>query len=188
MHVPDVRVRVYPGFVFWGFDRVTRLARVVFVNFISSPTAPSTAATPKSTIQRLSKDTVRLSVRRSRNLLSSWRPGQHFFVIVPGVSTLPWEAHPFTPASIPHTIDGSSEKDVEINFIIRGRDGFTGRLLRHAIEHESLAETVTSNTILVDGPYGQPPDLGIFDTAILIAGSLFLLLLRTRRRLTNIIL
>lgn len=168
-HRPELRTYVYPGFIFWAFDRFSRLARLVVLNTLSLPRVSD--AKNFSTIERISNDTVRLSVRRSKNALTSWRAGQHFFIIIPGVSALPWEAHPFTPATIANKAgidsDGSGDRTVQLDFIIRGRGGFTGHLLRRASEGGGQP---ISDMILVDGPYGQPPELGIFDTAILIAG------------------
>lgn len=166
---------VYPGFIFWAFDRFLRVCRLIAVNTLSSPHIPDTnfQATTHSTIERISTDTVRLSVRRSKNVLSSWRAGQHFFITVPGVSTLPWEAHPFTTATIAHHLGNASDStdgnDVQLDFIIRGRDGFTGHLLRRALAEGGRLPI--SETVLIDGPYGQPPELGVFDSVILIAGE-----------------
>lgn len=149
---------------------------MIYLNLVSKPTTPvAHTISAKSAMERISQDTVRLSVRRSKSSLSSWRAGQHFFIIAPGVSTLPWEAHPFTPSTIPHTVGASAansaEQDVELDFIIRGRDGFTGKLLKRVVALENAPGDVEPSTIIVDGPYGQPPNLGIFDTAILIAGG-----------------
>ena len=115
-----------------------------------------------ASIELLSEDTVRLTLRRRLN----WKPGQHAYVVLPTVSDLPTEAHPFTIASIPTSLDGTDgpeEKDVA--FIIRGRNGFTGRLRNFA--------TVNAGAIVpafIDGPYGCPPDLNRYSTCILIAG------------------
>lgn len=176
MHQPTFVKYIYPGGIFWGFDRLLRFARMIYLNLISKPTTPVRhTASAKSAMERISQDTVRLSVRRAKSSLSSWRAGQHFFIIAPGVSTLPWEAHPFTPSTIPHTVGMSSasstEQDVELDFIIRGRSGFTGKLLKAVVANEHTPGEVEPRTIIVDGPYGQPPNLGIFDTAILIAGA-----------------
>lgn len=96
----------------------------------------------------------------------SWKPGQHAYVILPSVSSLPTEAHPFTIASIPENMDGtSSGKEKDVVFIIRGREGFTGRLMQHAEKNR-----VCVVPALVDGPYGCPPDLKQFSTCVLIAG------------------
>ena len=102
----------------------------------------------------------------------NWTAGQHAYIILPSVSTLPIEAHPFTIASIPHSINGdgledeeSSEK--EVVFLIRGYSGFTGRLREHA----SVKSKPASVPAYIDGPYGIPPDLKSYSTCILIAGG-----------------
>lgn len=163
---------MYPGFIFWAFDRFARVCRVIIINVISA----SSRADTTPSLELLSPDTVRLTVRRSKNHLTSWRAGQHFFVIAPGISTLPWEAHPFTPASTPAFLDDTSSGPdgcVSLQFIVRGRDGFTGHLVRHArdLAVTAGANLAKSRTVLVDGPYGQPPNLGVFDTAILVSGD-----------------
>ena len=106
-----------------------------------------------------------MTLRRRMN----WRPGQHAYVVLPTVSDMPNEAHPFTIASIPpaHSgggFDDSGERDVV--FLIRARGGFTGRLRDHASRNG-----VCRVPAFIDGPYGCPPDLTKFSTCILIAGS-----------------
>ena len=106
-----------------------------------------------------------MTLRRKMN----WLPGQHAYVILPTVSDLPTEAHPFTIASIPKALDGSqgpSEKDVV--FLVRGRSGFTGRLKEH-VSRNGICRVPA----FVDGPYGCPPDLTSFTTCILVAGMSF---------------
>ncbi|KAF8319363.1 hypothetical protein DL93DRAFT_2053705 [Clavulina sp. PMI_390] len=162
LHEPNYQRYSYPGLVFWAFDRFLRFTRMAWINF-----SPKSSGHQSSSVELLSADTVRLSITRPRRLLTSWKAGQHFFVIAPGIANLPWEAHPFTASTIPHALGGTDEENVHVDFIIRGRDGFTGNLLKHAIRNEGTA----NNTFILDGPYGQPPNLGIFDTAILIAGG-----------------
>jgi ferric-chelate reductase len=53
-----------------------------------------------------------------------------------------------------------------VSFLIRGREGFTGRLREHARDKKTA--TVPA---FVDGPYGCPPDLTQYSTCILIAGG-----------------
>lgn len=87
--------------------------------------------------------------------------------MLPTVSELPTEAHPFTIASISKSLDGTegaSEKDVV--FIVRGRNGFTGRLREHA-QHSGESRVAA----FVDGPYGCPPDLSKYSTCVLVAGK-----------------
>ena len=115
-----------------------------------------------ATIELLSSDTVRLTMRRR----ISWRPGQHAYVVLPTVSDLPTEAHPFTIASIPHKLDGSESKERDVVFLIRGRSGFTARLMEHADKNGTCVVPA-----YMDGPYGCPPDLTRYTTCVLIAGG-----------------
>lgn len=107
-------------------------------------------------VELLSEDTIRLTLSRK----ITWTPGQHAYVILPTISNLPFEAHPFTIASIPE--DG---KKSDVVFLIRGRSGFTHLLRRHASkDHGSRVPA------FLDGPYGCPPDLTTYSTCILVAG------------------
>lgn len=115
-----------------------------------------------ASVELISSDTVRLTLRRRFN----WKPGQHAYIILPTVSGLPTEAHPFTIASISQSLDGqNTSSDKEVVFLIRGREGFTGRLREHA-----SANGISTVPALVDGPYGCPPDLSKYSTCILVAG------------------
>lgn len=114
-------------------------------------------------MELLSDDTVRLTLRRR----FSWIPGQHAYIILPTISNLPTEAHPFTIASIPESVDGAKDKDVV--FLIRGRGGFTQRLRDHATRNG-----VCTVPAYLDGPYGCPPDLRSFSTCILVAGGWYI--------------
>ncbi|KAG1785455.1 uncharacterized protein HD556DRAFT_1450676 [Suillus plorans] len=71
-----------------------------------------------------------------------WSPGQTAYLIMPSISTLPFEAHPFTIASFD------------------SRAGIFGQ--RAGRFHEKVT---------VDGPYGPSPDLGSYDTSVLVAGG-----------------
>ncbi|KII94680.1 hypothetical protein PLICRDRAFT_169410 [Plicaturopsis crispa FD-325 SS-3] len=151
---------IWPALVLWAFDRVLRTCRLLYNNRVWSRANDQHS---KATVELLSEDTVRLTLRRR----FSWKAGQHAYVILPSVSNLPTEAHPFTIASIPGNLDGSEgPEDKDVVFLIRGRTGFTGRLRDHA--RSGKPGDVTA---LVDGPYGSPPDLTSFSTCILIAGG-----------------
>lgn len=140
----------------WALDRVLRITRLLWNNRVWSRSKPDYSL---ATVELLTKDTVRLTLRRALR----WKPGQHAYVILPSVSNLPSEAHPFTIASIPSATDTT---DQEVVFLIRGRSGFTGRLRDHATKNGT--GTVVA---LLDGPYGHPPNLRSFSTCILIAGT-----------------
>ncbi|KAI0638308.1 ferric reductase NAD binding domain-containing protein [Trametes polyzona] len=150
----------WPALVVWAFDRVLRTARLLWNNRGKGGTDHEYGT---ATVELVSADTIRLTLKRK----FSWRPGQHAYVVLPTVSDLPTEAHPFTIASISKSLDGTegpSEKDVV--FIVRGRSGFTGRLRDHA---ERTGESRVA--AFVDGPYGCPPDLSKYHTCILVAGG-----------------
>ena len=138
--------------VIWAFDRVLRLGRLIW-NRRGSP----------ATIKLLGSDTIRVTMRRKM----TWKAGQHAYVIMPSVSGLPSEAHPFTIASIPGPLDGTetpAERDVV--FLIRGRSGFTQRLRERASQDGNGHVAA-----FIDGPYGSPPNLKQFTTCILVAGG-----------------
>ncbi|KAH9899749.1 ferric reductase NAD binding domain-containing protein [Cubamyces lactineus] len=150
----------WPALVVWAFDRVLRTARLLWNNRGKGGTEHEYGT---ATVELVSSDTIRLTLKRKFR----WRPGQHAYVVLPTVSDLPTEAHPFTIASIPTSLDGTdgpSEKDVV--FLIRGRRGFTGRLREHANRHGQSRVPA-----FVDGPYGCPPDLSGYSTCVLIAGG-----------------
>ncbi|KAF4574850.1 Ferric/Cupric Reductase Transmembrane Component [Pleurotus pulmonarius] len=142
----------WSGLVIWAADRVLRFCRLLWNN------RGGNAA--KATVELLAEDTTRVTIRRRMN----WTPGQHAYLIFPTVSKLPTEAHPFTIASIPTTIEGTNER--ELVFLIRGQGGFTRRLQQHVTS--SSSEPVP---VYIDGPYGNPPNLHVFSTCILIAGG-----------------
>ncbi|KAI9056559.1 hypothetical protein FKP32DRAFT_1585671 [Trametes sanguinea] len=151
----------WPALVVWAFDRVLRTGRLLWNNRGKGGSTEHEYST--ATVELVSSDTIRLTLKRK----FSWRPGQHAYVVLPTVSDLPTEAHPFTIASIPTALDGTdgpAEKDVV--FLIRGRRGFTGRLREHA-ERSGF----TRVPAFVDGPYGCPPDLSRYSTCILVAGG-----------------
>ncbi|RDB22637.1 putative ferric reductase transmembrane component [Hypsizygus marmoreus] len=153
----DLGIYIWPAMVLWASDRVSRLARILWNNRLWSRKSANHST---ATFELLAEDTIRLTLRRHFR----WTAGQHAYVILPSISTLPTEAHPFSIASIPEPCNEAGEVDVV--FLIRGRTGFTQRLKNHATRHGT--GTVSA---LLDGPYGYPPDLRPFSTCILIAGG-----------------
>nr|VWP00534.1 Pre-mRNA-splicing ATP-dependent RNA helicase PRP28 (EC [Ganoderma boninense] len=149
----------WPALVVWAFDRILRTTRLVWNNRGRGGRHHEYGS---AVIELVSSDTVRMTLRRKMD----WRAGQHAYVVLPTISDIPSEAHPFTIASIPEqsSLDESGERDVV--FLIRARGGFTGRLSEHA-----TSNGVCRVPAFIDGPYGCPPDLTRFSTCILIAGG-----------------
>ena len=93
---------------------------------------------------------------------------------MPGVSTIPFEAHPFTIASIPQDEEDKNNASFndgnELVFFVGTQGGFTRRL-RDLVGCGSGDKGIPLS-VYVDGPYGSPPDLNAFKTVILIAGGI----------------
>jgi hypothetical protein len=98
---------------------------------------------------------------------------------MPSVSTLPFEAHPFTIASFDSSLlstasaeDQSSGEVLgssapfwkELVFFVNVQGGFTKKLKEVAAKKGTVK-------VFVDGPYGPSPDLGSYDTSVLVAGG-----------------
>lgn len=175
--VSRVTYWIYPCFIIWGLDRLIRILRLVVFNLgFSSEFAMG------ATAELLSDDFIR--VRLHCPSYFHWAPGQMAYLIMPSVSRLSFEAHPFTIASVHGNIFDSPEGQKprghaipaepvlgssapfskEIVFFINVRKGFTARLKEVALKGNKVK-------VFIDGPYGSSPNLGPYDTSVLIAGQ-----------------
>ncbi|KAF7964757.1 hypothetical protein HWV62_3260 [Athelia sp. TMB] len=164
---------IWPAILIWALDRFVRIVRLVAFNH-SYFGFGSGSGTMDATTELLSDHFIRLRLRRPAHF--HWSPGQTAYLILPGVSAIPFEAHPFTIASIdsPLLSEGATEKEPELGasapywkelvFLIQARGGFTKRLRESALEGKPVK-------VFVDGPYGPSPDLGKYDTSVLVAGG-----------------
>ncbi|ETW78224.1 ferric reductase [Heterobasidion irregulare TC 32-1] len=149
---------LWPSLFLWALDRFVRLCRVVVFNH-SYFGLKSGLGTFNATAEVAAPGFVRLTFKRPKHL--HWSAGQNAFLTMPGVSTLPFESHPFTIANA----DISRERTEEdLVFLVNTREGFTKRLM-------DIAKTRGSLKVFVDGPYGAPPRLEGFHTVVLIAGG-----------------
>jgi hypothetical protein len=85
-----------------------------------------------TTLEHLSGNMTRVCVSVPARM--RWRPGQHCYISVPGISSL--GNHPFTIASIPHP--EFYEGDNELVLLIRECGGFTKMLGAHAKAHSNI--------------------------------------------------
>ncbi|KAG1731763.1 ferric reductase NAD binding domain-containing protein [Suillus lakei] len=173
---------IWPSFVFWALDRFIRMVRLVVFNH-SYFGFKSGSGTMDAATEMLSDDVVRLRLRRPPHF--HWSPGQTAYLILPSVSTLPFEAHPFTIASFDssllsttttedqsgsdenydtHVLGSSAPFWKELVFLVNVHGGFTKKL-------KEVAATNGKVKVFVDGPYGPSPDLGSYDTSVLVAGG-----------------
>ncbi|VDC02562.1 unnamed protein product [Peniophora sp. CBMAI 1063] len=155
---PGFNYYVWPVWVVWGFERIVRGFRYLVINFILAPrsSTPSSAA-----LSLITPDT--LCVTLTRRMPLGWKPGQHAFLAFPRISSFPLESHPFSIANIPKRGSGSEQ---ELMFMIRARDGVTGRMLRAA-----AARPNGQVSVQIDAPYGMPTDLAPYRTSVLVAGG-----------------
>ncbi|KAF9238223.1 hypothetical protein BU15DRAFT_88459 [Melanogaster broomeanus] len=179
---------IWPSFIVWGLDRLIRVARLVVFNHLYFGFKRHSGELDATT-ELLCDDFVRVRMHRPPHF--NWSAGQSAYLIVPSISTLPFEAHPFSIASIDSALfspdagnprdDDVSEKSQgppspktmeqrgdaywkELVFLVNVRGGFTKRLKDAAAQNKTVK-------VLLDGPYGAAPDLGAYDTAVLISGG-----------------
>ncbi|KAI5119309.1 hypothetical protein M0805_004553 [Coniferiporia weirii] len=167
---PEFTAYAWPPFIVWGFDRLLRLSRVVYIRHLSSKISSGHA---NALVEILSTDVIRMTLRVPSSKLLSWRPGQHAFLIVPSVSHSPLEAHPFSIASL----DAPDRGEVDLKFIIRAQTGFTRRLYDYASRVSSEKPPISDGisgcqvSAYMDGPYGSPPSVNTYPNVILVAGG-----------------
>ncbi|KAJ7082379.1 ferric reductase like transmembrane component-domain-containing protein [Mycena belliarum] len=185
---------IWPSFIIWGLDRFVRFVRIFLVNGgYLNLLGKKTQAHPLNA----QVDIISPSLLRMRLFLPdrfSWRPGQVAYLSVPCVSSTPWQAHPFSIASIDAGSGGSASRAEstassedekcasaggdalavptpghakELVFFLRVHKGFTKRLLDAATTSGGTA----TFPVYVDGPYGSPPSARGFGTVLLVAGG-----------------
>ncbi|KAJ7723331.1 ferric reductase like transmembrane component-domain-containing protein [Mycena maculata] len=186
---------IWPSLMVWGLDRFLRFVRIFFINggcwtLFSTKTAPLLRAK----IEVISPRFLRITFRRPDHF--RWTPGQLAYLSIPSLSAMPWEAHPFTIASIDADIprardsqqssrDESCDKSSvesavvtteivsppeytrKIVFLLRVHNGFTKRLLHAA----SATDTGGAFGAYLDGPYCSPPSVRGFGTVLLFCGG-----------------
>ncbi|KAJ9098104.1 hypothetical protein QFC21_004433 [Naganishia friedmannii] len=159
LHWDKEKKWIIAGIAVWAFDRVARLVRMFVLNrlwvFPSRRVAQGLAPT---TVDILDQDTVRVTCYRDD---LKWSAGQHLYLMMPSISTIPFEAHPFTIQGTPVTEGPEAGK---VSLLIRVRDGFTKRLL--AKGHDS-----TKTAAYMEGPYGGSVDLRHNDTVVVVVGG-----------------
>ena len=157
-----------PGIGLWAAERLLRILRLVVLNRLWRviPTPCGSNLPSSATLTLLTPSTLKLSFPRTT---LSWSAGQHFYVVMPGMSRLPWEAHPFTAATT------SSCENLE--FIVRVRDGFTKRM-KERVDEERKAlglglddECSIQVKAAVEGPYGGKRSLSSYEAVLILAGG-----------------
>ncbi|THH32758.1 hypothetical protein EUX98_g1466 [Antrodiella citrinella] len=160
IHTSDMLFDLYaspyfwPSFVVWGVDRAARLIRVLLLNSVFKSTKDL------GQVDLTTSDTLLITVKRHIPRGLKWRAGQHMFVAFPSLG--PGQSHPLTVASVVER----DAKEQELVFVVRVRDGLTRKLKDHVVEVGACEVPV-----ILDGPYGSPPDITPFSTCVFIAGG-----------------
>ena len=165
LHVPVyAKAYVWIPIGLYGFDRAIRTARIIYRNLSIFHKQSKGVLSCKAHLTALPGHATRITIENPP--LRSWSPGQHVFLSFPSIS--PLQSHPFTIASSPCSPTG------QLSFVVRSHAGFSHRLYNRA---RSLLPTTSSAakekafTVILDGPYGRPPNFLQYDTLVLIAAS-----------------
>ncbi|WVQ95167.1 hypothetical protein IAU59_002261 [Kwoniella sp. CBS 9459] len=176
MHWRAMDVWIYPGAGLWIADRLIRVLRLVVLNKLwIRPSLSTTAIPSKATISLLTPSTILLTFNTPSPHLN-WSAGHHFYVVMPGMSRLPWEAHPFTACTVPHK-PGQGAQGGELAFIIRVRDGFTKRMKDRVDEVRKErgltleADCDVEVQAAVEGPYGVKSDMRGYEGLLMFSGG-----------------
>ncbi|KAJ7022557.1 ferric reductase like transmembrane component-domain-containing protein [Mycena alexandri] len=169
---------LWPSLMVWGVDRFLRFIRIFCVNGgLFTLFNTKTSHPLRAKVEIISPQFLRVTVRRPMHF--RWSPGQLAYLSIPSVSATPWEAHPFTIASIDGDIPRAAESprlsqdfsdkansvDKKLVFLLRVHDGFTKRLL-NAADSASLPNQMFN--MYIDGPYCVPPSVRGFTTVLLL--------------------
>ncbi|EEH20070.2 hypothetical protein PABG_02329 [Paracoccidioides brasiliensis Pb03] len=156
--------------VFWGLERLIRIAIILWRNFGKKCT--------KATVEVLPGEALRITLKLAR----PWRfkPGQHLYLYMPSVGF--WMSHPFTAAWSDAEEDLNEEKglarsrqDIQsmpktttISLIVRRRTGFTNALFERASANRDGRISLNA---YVEGPYGVDHSLDSYGTVLLFAAG-----------------
>lgn len=152
---------IWAACVFWAFDRVARLARLLFINvhlpFLGGAgTAGTTPLCSRGTVTALPDDSMRVRIHpagRALAMFGKMRPGSNVFLRVPRIQ--PWASHPFT---VIEQRWEATESESYVDLIVNPVDGFTKRLAKR------VASQPREMVMLLEGPYGSPPDVSCPDS------------------------
>jgi predicted ferric reductase len=156
-HWSKLNCYLIPSLLIWFIDRGLRLVRTALLhyNYLVGGSMGSRAA--EASITRFSDpengDVVRLDFEHPSD---AWAVGQHFYLCFLAISI--WQAHPFTPCSLPEDTDGG----VKHSYILRAKKGATKSLVDLAASASCQGTLnndeklqILSTSVILAGPYGR---------------------------------
>ncbi|KAF4120886.1 Ferric reductase NAD binding domain [Geosmithia morbida] len=180
-HWSKLRCFIIPGFVFWGLDRVGRLARSFLLHYTHIPSGGMAFRPAQAAISVFPDEEhghiVRLDIENDQD---AWTIGQHFYLTFTESSI--WQSHPFTPINAPIVRNGK----VHHTYIMRAKGGETKKLADLAMtkvaglstgEKDASSEggdgAIATTPVIFTGPYGEKSMSGVTPTTniMCIAGG-----------------
>ncbi len=147
----------------WVADRAIRIIRLLFRNGSGST----------AVVQAMPGDACRITINMARPW--SFKAGQHAYLYLPSIGL--WTSHPFSIAWSDETEkpeklamtrqDILSMRKASMSFIIRGRTGFTGNLVKKA----KASPGGFTTKAFAEGPYGAVDPMTSYGTVMLFAGG-----------------
>ncbi|KAG9124278.1 hypothetical protein FRC07_012159 [Ceratobasidium sp. 392] len=183
---------IYVAIGIWIADRSLRLISV-WMNGLQGSIGRTSGSATAELIPNSRQNIIKLTVfpRLEPRLV---KPGTHYFVYFPTLQTWrPWENHPFSIASwilseangrSSHASDEASTSkgsDIEkaknqcrfasqpcITMLVKPHSGATQALLDYVLTTGGVA----SVPVLLEGPYGEPHPLHLYENVVLVAGGI----------------
>ncbi|GAA5958339.1 hypothetical protein JCM3765_004799 [Sporobolomyces pararoseus] len=172
LHRPQVAPYIIAGAVLYASDRIVRLGSVAYYSM-----GRKSRAGPRTTIQLLSKDVMKVEIETKRK----WKPGSHAYLHAPLIDA---GGHPFSVASsflpISHLESEPAPTEATQTFIIRVHKGFTLKLKERAEQEQekmmndptkSEESSIQLSNMFTEGPYGHNLRLHRFESVLLVVGG-----------------
>lgn len=161
-------VYLIAAIVLWGYDRIARVALLVYYSIGNGGS--------RAIVEALPGNAARITVTLARPW--NFGPGQHAYIYMPSISLL--QSHPFSAAWAEEPEVGPEEdmamsrqggtgsRNMTVAFVIRARTGFTNTLYQKAA---AAPNGILTTTCMVEGPYGGFHNLDSYGTVMLFAGG-----------------
>lgn len=142
---------IYVSLAIWVLERVIRIVRILHFGVATAE------------IQLIGKDLLRVTIPK-KSPIATWkaRPGQYVFLHFMDPKVF-WQSHPFT------VIDSGDTLVV----VLRAKKGATNVILQRVVEasQNSSDSFHTKMKVCVEGPYGAPSPLHLFDNLLFLCGG-----------------
>lgn len=152
---------LYICFAIWATDILIRLLRILTINFsVLLPPIIGHKKVAYGTMKLYHKELTSVTIK----LPIRWHyyPGQYVYL-----HATPWT---FITGGHPFSVVGKSGDGLELVFKARG--GFTSHIRNLLVECGCRPNMAVTVPVYVEGPYGVPAPVEIYDEAILFAGGI----------------